>query len=170
MSESNYYPPAGIYFSVVFTEPENSKKNSTGGSIDADFGRMDETIGFQSVSGLTAEITTESYREGGQNEYEYKLPVRTQYPDLVLKRGLWIPRSPTNMDIQSWFKEAIRSFVIQPKTITIKLMNPALKEPVMSWEVYKAWPKKWSVSEFNAEENQIVIESMEFHYAYFEVK
>src|SRR5215813_15147338 len=43
---------------------------------------------FQSVSGLTVEVETETKKEGGENRFEHVLPVRTKYPLLVLKRGL----------------------------------------------------------------------------------
>ncbi|MCX6853931.1 MAG: phage tail protein, partial [Verrucomicrobia bacterium] len=35
--------------------------------------QVDET-GFQEVSGLSVEMETEAYREGGQNLYSHKLP------------------------------------------------------------------------------------------------
>jgi len=38
----------------------------------------------------------------------------------------------------------------------------------MTWKVINAWPKKWSVSEFNAEQNSIAVESLELNYSYFE--
>ena len=41
---------------------------------------------FQDVSGLSFEIETETFVEGGENRFEYKLPKRIKYPNLVLKR------------------------------------------------------------------------------------
>jgi len=38
------------------------------------------------------------------------------------------------------------------------------------WEVIDAWPKKWSVSDFNAQENSIVVETIDLSYKYFKVK
>jgi phage tail-like protein len=40
-------------------------------------------------------------------------------------------------------------------------------EPLMTWNVVNAWPKKWSVSDFNAEQSSITVESLELNYSYF---
>lgn len=151
---SYYLPPAGIHFLVS-------------GLLDEEEGQ----IGFQSVSGLSAEMVTESYREGGQY-YEYNLPVKVQYSNLILKRGFWTPSagSKDRKDLKHWFNETISSLKVQShRDITIQLMNASRDSPIMSWQVLKAWPKKWTISDFNAEENQLVIETLEFHYAEFKL-
>jgi len=149
-----YYPPVGFYFRVTF------EKIST----------VAEDFRFQSVSGLHSEIVTETYREGGQNQFEHELPVKAQYPDLVLKRGLLAPKTETaefeTKDVQQWCQRTIQTLFVQPTDIMITLLNFA-GNPLMSWNVVHAWPKKWTISDFNAEENQIVIETMEFTYHYF---
>ena len=40
-------------------------------------------------------------------------------------------------------------------------------KPLMKWSFKQAWPVKWSASDFNAQANQIVVESLEFAYTYF---
>lgn len=145
-------PPLGFYFKVAF--------------IDAS-SRFDGELSFQSVSGLTAEVVTEAYKEGGQNWFDYKLPLKTQYPDLALKRGLWLPESEIK-GLQKWFVDTMQSLKVSPVDLNIMLLNPS-DSIVMNWNVKNAWPKKWTISDFNAEENQVVIETMEFHYHYFTV-
>ena len=66
-----YYPPWGFYYKVEF-----------GISEDRNDAR------FQTVSGLSVEYDYESFKEGGENRFKHKLPVRTKYADLVLKRGM----------------------------------------------------------------------------------
>jgi phage tail-like protein len=149
-----YYPPVGFYFSVTFER----------------INKVAEDFRFQSVTGLSSEIVTETYKEGGQNQFEHELPVKAQYPDLVLKRGLLVPKTSgsaleTN-DVQQWCRRTIQTLIVQPTDMMITLLNTA-GVPLMSWNVVHAWPKKWMVSDFNAEENQIVIETMEFTYHYF---
>lgn len=149
-------PPLGFHFEVSFgnDKPKNGFK--------AD-------VSFQSVSGLTAEVITENYREGGQNQFDYKLPVKTQFPDLVLKRGLWAPQSNAALEgMQRWFVDTTQSLKVTHVDIQIKLLN-SKNIILMNWNVKNAWPKKWTISDFNAEENQVVIETMEFHYHYFTV-
>ena len=47
-----------------------------------------EAGGFQAVSGVERQTQVEPYREGGVNDFEHQLALKTTYPPLVLKRGL----------------------------------------------------------------------------------
>lgn len=139
---ANYYPPLGFHFKVEIAE-------------------MQGEFHFQSVSGLSVELETEEIAEGGENRFKHKLPVRTKYPNLVLKRGIKV-----NSDLINWCRNAVEHFEIVPKDILVSLLNEE-HEPLASWNIVHAWPVKWSVSDFNAEESKIVIESIELAYNYF---
>ncbi len=141
---ADYYPPLGFHFKVEFT-------GFTG------------EFEFQSVSGLTVSIDTEEIAEGGENRFKHKIPVRTKYPNLVLKRGLLV-----NSEIISWCRSAMEDFDFLPVDIVVKLLNEK-HEPLLSWNVVHAYPVKWSISDFNAEENKLVIETLELNYNYFNV-
>ncbi len=143
----DYYPPWGFYFKVVFNDV----------SLDTN------DVRFQSVSGLSVEYDYESYKEGGENRFEHKLPVRTKYTDLVLKRGMLVDSA-----VIKWFLDAFNNRIFKPATITVNLMNEK-SEPLRSWNVVDAIPKKWVVSDFNSGENGIVIETMELTYRYFTI-
>ena len=130
-------------------------------SVHFGFDRGSTDVRFQSVSGLNVEYTTETVVEGGENRFEHTLPVRTQYTDLVLKRALAFDSALT-----AWCTEAFRDRRFTPTDVTIHLLNPA-GDPLRSWQVDWAWPKKWSHSDFNAEENALVIESLELGYRTF---
>ena len=54
---------------------------------------------FTAVQGLEAELELETYREGGENNYEHKFRKGTKYPPLVLKKGLTDSHSLWN-----WFR------------------------------------------------------------------
>ena len=43
-------------------------------------------------------------------------------------------------------------------------------EPLRVWNVAHAIPKKWVISDLNAGENSVVIETMELSYRYFTVQ
>ncbi len=143
----DYYPPWGFYFKVVFNDV----------SLDTN------DVRFQSVSGLSVEYDYESYKEGGENRFEHKLPVRTKYADLVLKRGMLVDSA-----VVKWFLDAFNNRIFKPATITVNLMNEK-SEPLRSWNVVDAIPKKWLVSDFNSSENGIVIETIELTYRYFTI-
>ena len=144
---SEFYPPVSFYYQVSF--------NGVG----------DKTIDtrFQSVSGLSAEVKTETYREGGENRFEHILPVRSSYSNLTLKRGL-----VKDSDLIKWFTDTFDTMQVQPVTIDIMLLNEE-GEPLMSWNVVHAWPKKWSLSDFDAEKSAIAIETLELHFRTFSI-
>lgn len=143
---SVYYPPWGFYYKVEFhgsSEPNEAR--------------------FQSASGLNVEYDTEEFKEGGENRFTHKLPVRTKYSDLVLKRGML-----TSSETVEWFLEAFQERSFSPKTVTLILMNEQ-GEPLRTWNVVHAIPRKWSVSDLNANENSVVVETLELSYRYFTV-
>jgi len=129
--------------------------------VQFDFSGGGEDAAFQSVSGLNVELTTEQVEEGGENRFVHQLPVRTQFTNLVLKRSLAV-----SSELVAWCTDAFEKLDVTPVTLTVSLLNPE-REPLMSWVVDGAWPVKWSVSEFNAEENALAIETLELSYRTF---
>jgi phage tail-like protein len=143
-SAGGYYPPVGFHFRVEFLNIGN-----------------DNDVRFQSVSGLSVEYDAEAFKEGGENRFEHKLPVRTKYPDLSLKRGML-----TDSKVISWCVDALQNRVFQPAQVNVTLLNEN-HEPLKTWKVFNAWPRKWQVSDLNAQENSVVIETLELSYSYF---
>ena len=141
-----YYPPVGFHFKVEFSGIGN-----------------DNDCRFQSVSGLNVEYDTESFKEGGENRFEHKLPNRTKYPDLSLKRGML-----TDSEVIKWCLKAFQQREFKPADVYVTLLNEK-HSGIKTWHFRKAWPRKWSVSDFNAQENSIVVETLDLSYAYFTV-
>ncbi len=119
-------------------------------------------IGFQSVSGLSATIETETIAEGGENRFKHQLPTGVTFPNLVLKRSLQISSKVT-----AWCEDAIEKFIFDPIDILVVLHNEE-HLPLYSWKVVNAYPVSWSVSDFNAEASELAIESLELKYQYYE--
>lgn len=139
-------PLVGFYFTAVFELlPQNI--------VDTQ---------FQSISGLKASIETEPYAEGGQNRYKHQLPLRTKYENLVLKRGLTSDFSGLTL----WCNQALENFVFTPANVLVTLLNDK-SIPVKSWYVMHAIPIGLEVSEFNAEENKMVIQSLTLSYQFY---
>ncbi len=142
-----YYPPVGFHFKVEFLGLGN-----------------DNDQRFQSVSGLTMSYETETFKEGGENRFTHTLPVRTQFTDLVLKRGML-----TDSAVLDWCLDALENRKFKPVDLQVSLLNEA-HEALRLWTISRAWPKKWTVSDFNAQENAIVVETLELSYQYFKIK
>ncbi len=142
-----YYPPVGFHFKVEFVGLGN-----------------DNDTRFQSVSGLGVEFDTESFKEGGENRYEHKLPTRSKYPDLSLKRGMLV-----DSKVWEWIRDALQGRDIKPLDVNVSLLNEK-HEPLRTWSVFRAWPRKWQVSDLNAQDNSIVVETLELSYAYYTIQ
>jgi phage tail-like protein len=144
---ANYYPPVGFHFKVeVLDLPKN-----------------DFDLRFTEVSGLSVEMGTEEMAQGGENRFVQKYPTRARYPELVLKRGLL-----RNSQVWNWALQCIEDYRIEPKNVDISLLDEQ-HEPLMTWHVSGAWPTKWAVSDLNASNNAVVIESLQLFYQRFTV-
>ena len=137
-------PITSFHFSVVFLD--------LGPNLD---------VGFQSVSGLSGTIETETIAEGGENRFKHQLPTGVTFPNLVLKRSLQISSKVT-----SWCEDAIEKFIFKPIDLLVVLHNEQ-HLPLYTWKVIHAIPVSWSVSDFNAETSEFAIETLELKYQYY---
>lgn len=124
-------------------------------------GVIDNDVRFQDVSGLSVEMGIEEITEGGENRFTHRLPTRAKYSNLILKRAML-----TDSGLIKWFVDAIENFEFSPSTVLVKLLDQD-HEPMVTWNFIKAWPVKWTVSDFKATENAIAIETIELAYQYF---
>ena len=139
------YPPVGFHFSVEFGLDGTSVHDTR----------------FQEVSGLSAELAVESIQEGGENRFVHRLPGRSKYPNLVLKRGL-----VSDSRLIAWFRDAVENLAIEPADVTVSMLDET-GAPLLSWNFVKAWPAKWSVSSLNAQNNAIAVDTLELAYQRF---
>lgn len=142
-----YYPPVGFHFRVNF-----ALSGLTGNDAEAS---------FQEVSGLTQEMGLEEVKEGGENRFSHRLPTRSSFQKLVLKRGML-----ADSQLIDWFKQSVEDYDINPVDVQVMLLN-ADSDPIATWSFVRAWPVKWDVSGFNAQESSIVAETIELSYQYF---
>lgn len=145
---SSAYPLPSFYFTLSFS----------GITYNSD-------MSFQEASGIDVSMEVDPVYSGGQNNFHYKLPKPAKYSNLVLKRG----QMAVNSQLTTWCVKTMQNGLnspIQPKTITLKLLNEK-KKPVITWTIYGAYPIKWNVSDFKAQENALSVETVEFAYQYF---
>ena len=109
--------------------------------------------GFTRVKGLSREVKYESYREGGVIEYEHKLVTQIAFPVLVLERGLALD------DLWRW-AQATADGDVQRKTVRIRLQNEA-GDKAWAWQIENAIPVKWTATDLDAQNSQVVMESLE---------
>jgi phage tail-like protein len=113
-----------------------------------------EAGGFQTISGLERQTEIEPYREGGVNDFEHQLVIKTSYPPLVLKRGL--------VDAALWdWHQAVIAGGVERRTISVLLLDDAGEE-AWRWVCEGAYPAKWTGAELDAMASAVATESVEF--------
>jgi len=144
----NKYPPVSFHFMVTFL---------IGGLVP---NLLD--IRFQRVSGISAEIETDEIREGGENLFRHRLPNRMSYGNLILERGMIIG-SILNVE----FNLAMSTLRFQTGSVLVMLLNEE-STPIASWLFQDTYPVKWAVSDLDASQNSVVIDTMELAYTRFQ--
>lgn len=137
-------PPLGYRFLVVFF---------IGGVLPNPIDVM-----FQKVSGLASTVETITVEDGGQNLYTQRLPKKIAHENLVLERGL-VVGSPLVVE----FNIATTLFKFAPSNVLVSLLSDD-SAPIASWMFINAYPVAWRVSDLDAEQNSVVIETMELTY------
>ena len=148
-SSNSEYPLPAFYFKVIFAATAENDDTS-----------------FQEVSGISSEMETEGYIEGGENRFAHHLPKSVKHTRLVLKRGIAGMDSP----LVSWCRDVLEGGFIKPieaMTIEVRLMDEA-GEPVRAWSFVNAFPVSWEVEGFHSTKNEVAIEKIELSYNYFE--
>jgi phage tail-like protein len=138
----------------------------TGFSFIVEFGllpQMPVDTQFQIVSGLN--IAAEIERAAGSRIIDQSVPdkstISITYSELVLKRGL-----PKVSVVSAWCIDAFENNNFKPVNLKIILWD-AQQNPVSTWHVSHAIPVKRELSDFNAMESNIVIETITLHYTAF---
>lgn len=94
--------------------------------------------GFSDVSGLGMDVNYSEYRNGNEKfNTARKIPNTHKVDDVTLKRGL-VGRTK----LFDWIK-TVADGTYAPTNVTITLLDEAL-QPVATWVLRNAQPKKWS--------------------------
>lgn len=150
-----YRPPVAFHFSVTLF-----------GSL-APFSAASGVDGsFQEVSGIQVEQQVEEVVEGGENRFVHRLPRPARYSNLVLKRGV-VTRSSV---LAEWVGQTVGSSLslpVIPQNLLVMLLD-AEGDPVVVWGFVNAWPVRWETGTLDSQRNEVLTETMEFTYGYFE--
>lgn len=111
---------------------------------------------FQEASGFDSSIDVVEHREGGENTTLRKLPAMTKYSNITLKWG-----TTDDRDLYDWHRQWVTGDpAAQRKNGSIVLLDRQGQEKVR-WNFFNAWPAKWTGPSFNAEGNDVSIETLE---------
>ena len=141
-------PPVGFSFMVIFYGIGNKPIPN---GLD---------IRFQKVSGIGTTFETEKVQQGSvRSGKQTSLPGEQKYPTLKLERGLTTVNSPLAIELQA----ATAFGFINRHHVHIILIDQREK-PLRNWFFSCAYPVSWVISDFDASQNQIVIETLEMRY------
>jgi phage tail-like protein len=110
---------------------------------------------FHEATGLDSSVDVIEHREGGWNLSPRKLPGQTKHANIVLKWGL-----STDRELIDWHQRIVDG-EIDRRDGSIVLLNRRGEE-VARWNFVRAWPAKYTGPAFNAEGNDVAIETLEF--------
>lgn len=109
-------------------------------------------------TGLSLEVGTEEYHEGGENRFVWKLPTNGQVPNLVLKRGI-----ATSTLLWDWFQTYLETETIDLRDGSVSLLastDPNAK-PARVWSFEQGFPVKWTGPDLNSISAGVAFETLE---------
>lgn len=123
--------------------------------------------GFQRASGLTMQMETVEYQEGGHNDAVHKLPGQFSHSNLVLEKGL------TNRTVLWDWIQDVRS-PSKPteearKNVRVKLHSGYKEKKMWGWEFQSAYPVQWDGPKLTSEGSGgvVAVQSLEFAHSGF---
>ena len=115
--------------------------------------------GFMTVSGIEDETETREYREGGDQSSVRKLVGLNSFSPIVLEMG-------STFDAALWdWRQRVKREGAQGnrKSISIIQQDEQRRE-VKRWQVFDAWPSKFTAPELDASSSDNAVESVEIQH------
>lgn len=118
-------------------------------------------LAFTEVSGLDFETEVIEYRSGDSPNYnKQKQPGLNKYSNVTMKKGIFLGD-------YDFYNKWMKTFYFQEQntqyrtTVIIQLLNEQ-HQPVITWNLLKAWPTKITSTDLKADANEVAIETMEW--------
>lgn len=125
-----------------------------------------EDAAFREVSGISKEFGIEEVTGGGENRFKYRLPTVVSSKNLVLKRAI----IPKNSKLIQWCSDTLDVGLAKPietKDIAVNLLNEE-GEVLIKWQFHKTYPVKYAVADLKSQESEVLLETIELAFTYFE--
>ena len=121
-----------------------------------------EVIAFAEVSGLDIVFDTITYKESktdqpGSGPNVMHMPGQGTPVNVSLNKGYVLTK---NMPVFYDWINSIKLNVVQKKDIVVRLLDEQ-GDAVVSWTVINAFPTKLTAPSFNADSNEVAIESLD---------
>jgi phage tail-like protein len=129
---------------------------------------------FQKISGMSVKRETESFSEGGLNNFGRELPGHISYGHVTFETGL-----TSNSFFWDWmmagqyggFAKSLDFTVVQRRPVSPapKTGKPVF-EVIKTWDFANAFPVSWKVSDLDVgEQKKIAVETLEISFDFFQL-
>lgn len=111
------------------------------------------------------QVETEDIKEGGQNAYIHRLPVRVNAGTITLKHGV-----TKNDELLNWYLQVLTGQVKNAtRDVTVIIFDSTRKVRIAAWTFTRAYPIRWGGPTLRASENAVAIEELELAHHGFTV-
>ncbi|GAB1420222.1 phage tail protein [Anaerolineales bacterium] len=120
---------------------------------------------FTEVQLPNLQVETLDIKEGGQNTYMHRLPVRVNIGTVTLKRGIG-----SGVELLKWYLQVLNGDIenARKKELTIALYGTNHK-PLLEWHFRDVLPIKWVGPGLKSDTASIIIEELEIAHHGFEI-
>lgn len=125
-----------------------------------------EAGAFTECTMPTLQVDTEEIKEGGQNTYSHKLPVRV----LVSSQSVTLRRGITRNDtLLNWYLQVMHGDIKNATRVVTVIVFDSMARPIAIWTFNNAYPVKWGGLSLKSGDSVVAVEEIEFAYHSFEV-
>lgn len=117
---------------------------------------------FNEIQLPSLQMETLPIKEGGQNQYVHKLPVRVEVGTVTLRQGVTY-----DLKLLNWYLNILNGDVSSAMRTVSVTMYSAAHTPMMTFQFGRAMPVKWSGPSLKADADTIALEEIEFAYHEF---
>lgn len=139
-------PFVGFHFRVDFVLPMIAKP---------------QDVFFKSVEGIKASLEVEENAQAPIYSFNRYKPTGRTFSDLVLKRGML-----SGSMLINYFEVSLFAGKIVPIPLIVSLLDEK-HVPAYAWMFMNAFPVSWETSGFDAEKNEILVETITMKYGFY---
>ncbi len=110
------------------------------------------------------QVETMDIKEGGQNTYVHKLPVRVTVGSATLRNGI-----SRDLTLLNWYLQVLQGDLEHAVRQVTVVMYDLQRRPIITWNFRNAYPVKWSGPTLKADDRSVAIEELEFVHHGFQV-
>jgi phage tail-like protein len=119
---------------------------------------------FQEVGGIDSTTDVIDYREGGDPLGPHRLAGQKKHSNLTLKRGY-----TENKELWKWYETVMTGKLDKARRHISVVQHDMDGTEKMRWNLYDAFPVKYTAPAFNAKGNDLSIEALEIAYERLEM-